>query len=1006
MADGKVTISTALDNSQIRKDWAETQKVSQSESAKIGADIERNIGCGLKKAVSNITKTITAVFAATTAVIGKFTSDAADYYAGYEQLVGGVETLFKGASQKVTQYANEAYRTAGMSVNEYTETITGFSASLIQSLGGDTAKAADIANMALVDMSDNVSKLGSEAESVRAAYMGFSKGQYQLLDNLKLGYGGTKAEMERLLKDAQKLTGVKYDIDNLADVYNAIHAIQEEMGIAGTTAKEAEKTISGSAASMKAAWKNLLTYLSVGGKDLDKAIDNFVNSFDTYMDNLMPVVERALVGMGDAAERVIPELVEEFASALVQAAPALLSAVWNSLVGVVKGLFKGLTTLVAGGTVEIIGEQTEAIDGSVDSQNALTGAVKETNKELERSLAGFDEITKLSSGKDSGTDGGMDIQITGGNLSGVKDESLAIAGAWETITSKSKEFFYDVVGDMSVRNVQNLDAAITNLESGWKNFLSIFYGEGGGIDASGAVAGILDFNIQMTAGLAKTLGGGLDLIAEYKRHIEETGSANTLDAMFEDADVWDAIGELLSGIGMTMIPTSWGDTREALEQAFLPITEEYENLFKGLSAEAAEALNVFNRAFQNVNEDFRELNWSGEIITEEDVKEMDARLSAITEHASEINERTLEAAKAEVHNLLVQGLIDEEQAQEATQKLEDAYTYQMKLLEANQTRINRLMTDAKKDKRKLTKDEQEEIQNLLRSSQDETTAIITQGASDSTDVYEMLRENRGKLTKQMLSEAIQYANEEYKANVDAAESTYQASIASAERLYKELGMIDQKEYERICQEAKDKKDAQIAEAEDARKKLVEEAQGAAGDIANAVDPETGEILSNWEVLWNDMYTSVSETWRNIKQTIKTNVNDIIGFINKPAVAVNDMVGLVGGKTIFGYEFPSISLPTIPKLAQGAVLPANRPFLAMVGDQKHGTNVEAPLETIQEAVALVMEDMVQSNTVGHEATVAAVERLTEAVLAIRVGDDTIGRAARRYETKMSIIRGGL
>lgn len=1009
MADGKVTISTALDNRQIRKDWAETQKVSQSESAKIGADIERNIGGGLKKAVSNITKTITAVFAATTAVIGKFTSDAADYYANYEQLVGGVETLFKGASQKVTQYANEAYKTAGMSANEYTETVTGFSASLIQSMGGDTAKAADIANMALVDMADNANKMGSEMESIKTAYQGFAKGQYQLLDNLKLGYGGSKTEMERLLKDAQKLTGVEYDINNLADVYNAIHAIQEELGIAGTTAKEAEKTISGSAASMKAAWKNLLTYLSVGGKDLDKAIDNFVNSFDVYMDNLMPVVERALVGMGEAAARVVPELVEELASAIVQAIPSLVSAVWNSLAGVVKGLFKGLTTLITGGSVEIIGGQTDAIDASVDSQNALTGAVKETNKELERSLAGFDEITKLNSNdsdEESSSGGGLSIETGGGGLSGLEESSSIISKAWDNIAEKGKEFYYEVLGELDVQNWANLSTSFVNLKSGWENFTDAFFSKNGEGSCADVVAGLMDILALTTAGFNKTVGGGLDFLAEYKRFVDETGNQSLVSALLDDEDVWDAMGETIAGIGMTVTPFYWGDMREAMEQLFLADTGEYTNMFRDLSVEAAEALAAVNKAFEDLNRDVRELDWSDAVITKEDVGDIDSQMEAVTEWATARNEQTLEDAKAHVHDLLEQGLISEEEADAAIKKLEGTYDYQNRLLEANRTRVNQILKKAADENRDLYEDELAEIEQWIQSSQDNTVATITQGASDSTDVYEMLAENRGNITKQMLSETIQYANDECDARVQAANDTYEASIASADKLYKELGMIDEEEYKRICQAAEDKHSAQVDAAKTAREELVAEAQAASGEIAAAVDPETGEILSNFEQLWNSCYTTVHDTWEDIKRVFKDAINEIIGFINSPLDTINGWAEKIGGKEIMGYSMPKISLPTVPKLAQGAVLPANKPFLAMVGDQKHGTNVEAPLETIQEAVALVMGDMAQSNAVGHEATVAALERLIEAVLAIRVGDDTIGRAARRYETKMSIIRGGL
>lgn len=226
------------------------------------------------------------------------TKKAVESYAQYEQLVGGVETLFKDSAKTVQKYAANAYKTAGMSANQYMETVTSFSASLLQSLSGDTEKAAEVADMALTDMADNANKMGTAMESIEAAYQGFSKGQYQLLDNLKLGYGGTKTEMERLLKDAQKISGVKYDIDNLNDVYQAIHVIQTELGITGTTAKEAASTISGSIASMKSAWENFTTGLADENANVEELTQNLINSVGVVAGNLMPVIGEVLKTIG------------------------------------------------------------------------------------------------------------------------------------------------------------------------------------------------------------------------------------------------------------------------------------------------------------------------------------------------------------------------------------------------------------------------------------------------------------------------------------------------------------------------------------------------------------------------------------------------------------------------------------------------------------------------------------------------------------------------------------
>lgn len=223
--------------------------------------------------------------------------------ANLQQSLGGIETLFKDSADKVIANAKIAYKTAGMSANEYMETVTSFSASLLQGLAGDTNKAADIADMALTDMSDNANKMGTSMELIQNAYQGFAKQNYTMLDNLKLGYGGTKTEMQRLLADATKLSGVKYDLSNLSDVYEAIHVIQEEMGITGTTAKEAASTLSGSLASMKASFSDLLGNLALG-EDIKPALNALSETVFTFLGaNLFPMIGNVLSSLPQVIEK-------------------------------------------------------------------------------------------------------------------------------------------------------------------------------------------------------------------------------------------------------------------------------------------------------------------------------------------------------------------------------------------------------------------------------------------------------------------------------------------------------------------------------------------------------------------------------------------------------------------------------------------------------------------------------------------------------------------------------
>lgn len=240
--------------------------------------------------------------------VGKMLAKSISEGAALEQSIGGIETLFKGSAETVIKNAQQAYKTAGLSANAYMESVTGFSASLLQGLGGDTEKAAEVADMAMRDMSDNANKMGSDMESIKTAYQGFAKQNYTMLDNLKLGYGGTKSEMERLLADAEKFSGKKYDIGNLGDVYDAIHAIQEKLEITDATADEAEKTISGSFAAMKASAQNVMGYLATG-MDVKPAMQQLVEASSTFLfNNLLPAVGRVFMQLPTVIGTIVNEV--------------------------------------------------------------------------------------------------------------------------------------------------------------------------------------------------------------------------------------------------------------------------------------------------------------------------------------------------------------------------------------------------------------------------------------------------------------------------------------------------------------------------------------------------------------------------------------------------------------------------------------------------------------------------------------------------------------------------
>lgn len=303
------------------------------------------LGEKLKSGLATAGKVAVAGVAAGATAIGALGTKAVAAYADYEQLVGGVETLFKDSQDQVMDYANNAYKTAGLSANEYMETVTSFSASLLQSLDGDTSAAADKANLAITDMSDNANKMGTDMTSIKNAYQGFAKANYTMLDNLKLGYGGTQAEMERLLADAEKISGIKYDISSYADIVDAIYVVQTEMGITGTTAEEAASTIQGSFGMMKSAWQNLVTGMADPDQDLGVLVGNFTDSVVIAGNNLIPRIQELLPRIVEATTSLIGTVSEQLPAILGTVLPSLVEGATNLVTGLMAALPSVLSVL-------------------------------------------------------------------------------------------------------------------------------------------------------------------------------------------------------------------------------------------------------------------------------------------------------------------------------------------------------------------------------------------------------------------------------------------------------------------------------------------------------------------------------------------------------------------------------------------------------------------------------------------------------------------------------------
>lgn len=358
-----------------------------------------------------------AAAAVAAAGIGKLVGSAIAEGAKVQQSEGGIETLFKGSAGIVKKNAQQAFKTVGISANEYMEQVTSFSASLLQSLGGDTKKAAKVSDMAMKDMGDNANKFGTDMGSIQQAYQGFAKQNYTMLDNLKLGYGGTKSEMERLLSDASKLTGQKYDINNLSDVYTAIHAIQQNLGVTGTTAKEASTTFTGSMNAMKAAWQTLLGNMATG-QNLQPALEGLVTSAWTFFTgNLLPMVGTILSSLANLIINNIDKvpslidglgqkllakgptvlnaglvLISKLAIAIIKATPKILSALGVLLLRAVAALLKGAGKFLSIGA-KFIGSLVSGVkaraNAFIDNCGGLAGKAL---RAIRSGLPGFKEL--------------------------------------------------------------------------------------------------------------------------------------------------------------------------------------------------------------------------------------------------------------------------------------------------------------------------------------------------------------------------------------------------------------------------------------------------------------------------------------------------------------------------------------------------------------------------------------------------------------------------------------
>jgi phage-related protein len=481
-----------------------------------------------------------AVAAGATAVAGMVKSSVSAY-GEYEQLVGGIETLYKTSSADMLAYADNAYKTAGLSANEYMQTAIDSSAAMINSLGGDTAKAAEMTNMAIVDMSDNANKMGTSMESLQNAYRGFSRGNFTMLDNLSLGFAGTKEGMQQLLDKAEEISGIKYDISSYSDIVEAIHVVQNEMGITGTTALEASDTIQGSVGSVKGAWENLMVGLADSNADFDTLIGNFIDSLSTMGENLLPIIEKALEGVAKLIEKLapiiadkIPELVPKIVPPLLNAATKIVAALVKALPSLIKVLVQQIPSIMAQLGQAILSTAPQILGAVVQIGGQILAFIPKLFMDLLNLI--ITGVTNILSPV-------IDFVRT---WAGVFGEIFA--NLWNIITTifaPAIAFFQGIWEGISTAFAPVIEFFSSIFQGAWDNIQSVWNA------VTGWFSGVWDGIVGVFSGVASWFGGVFQSAWDAVTGIWEgitsffSGVWDTVVGIFKDAGV--AVGDAISG---------------------------------------------------------------------------------------------------------------------------------------------------------------------------------------------------------------------------------------------------------------------------------------------------------------------------------------------------------------------------------------------------------------------------------------------------------------------------
>ncbi len=787
---------------------SETQFRDMAESGK-------SAGNDLTSAFDKVKASVGGLLAALGAakaldMLGDLTRQCVEAYAEYEQLVGGVETLFKDAAETVQGYAAEAYKNVGISANDYMQTVTSFSASLIASLGGDTAAAAEAANTAMIDMADNANKMGTDIQSIQNAYQGFAKQNYTMLDNLKLGYGGTKEEMERLLADAEQLSGVHYEIGNFADMAEAIHVVQTEMGITGTTAKEAATTISGSANAMKAAWDNLLVGFADGKQEVDGLLSAFTDSVTTFVGNVMPALTETLkalpeglVNIANEILPIIPDLVQQLLPLVTEGLGELVSAVLDSIgtlgadiVAYTPELLAQLTSIISDIGEHLLSALSQIGDSLSENAGEIIGQlfssiVEILTNELPQLVTGSAEVAaKIIEGIFDGF-----AENLPGLLSRIPDIVAAILETFNNLTVSFAEFSLLMFEKMTDALGESLPALLDAIPDVVASILDAFLN---------LAPRLAEFAAQAIREIHDGLGDNLPELIEKCGEIV----GDLVRTLIEKAPGFIEVAvEIVTTIGDALINTDWtGVATDTIESLWKALDRAWNNMqLTGSNASRSDsAKNKFKdfagigdkgeSEYDELRREVREQNKQTQDTLEEETKATEEKAAAVEnsaeklkaelkdlDHAYAIHQKTEEEYYAEKKDILekyrdetsedwwkdydkVTDYYDKQAKKEADAQAKAAKEQQ----QAADKAAKEAQNAAKKREQEKTEAEKRLKEETARAMRDMETAADKTGLSDE----ELLKQQRAYIEGHLDSTSElykEYDNKLSKQERDAAE---------------------------------------------------------------------------------------------------------------------------------------------------------------------------------------------------------------------------------------------